>query len=159
MNTPLRFDATSVEPDAALEPLPAGKYPFIIQKAEVKPTKRRDGELLELTLRVIDGQYKGRVVFDRLNIRNPNQTAVDIAMKRLSAYCHATQRLRIESANDLLNIPFVATVSISVDPTGQYQPRNEIRGVEKGGTGSAPTPAAPSSPAPASGASVPPWAS
>jgi hypothetical protein len=155
MNAPLNFDATKIDPTDTFSPLPAGDYQVVISKAEVKPTKNQQGRLLELTLKVVDGQARGRVIFERLNLWNQNQTAVEIAQKRLSQYCHAAGRLRIADASELMNIPVLVTLSIRQDPSGQYGPSNEVRSVKAvaGGSASASAPA----PAPAAG-STPPWA-
>ena len=40
--------------------LPAGTYTAAIVASESKQTKSRTGSYLELTLEVVDGQYKGR---------------------------------------------------------------------------------------------------
>jgi hypothetical protein len=150
----LNFDATKVDPTDTYAPIPAGDYLVIISKAEAKATKNGNGRLLELTLKIVEGQHKGRVIFERLNLWNPNQTAVEIAQRRLSQYCHATGRLRVGEASELLNIPVLASLSIREDSTGKYSPSNEVRAVKP-----APGNGAPSSPtqAPAAGA-TPPWA-
>lgn len=155
MSTPLNFDASKVDPTDTFTPIPAGDYQVVISKAEVKPTKNQQGRLLELTLKVVDGQHRGRVIFERLNLWNQNQTAVEIAQKRLSQYCHATGRLRIGDAAELLNIPVTVSLSVRTDPSGQYGPSNEVRAVKAvaGGGASAPAPVS----APAAG-STPPWA-
>ena len=47
----------------------------------MKPTRDGYGEYLSLTLQVIEGQYANRLVFARLNLKNANDKAVDIAKK------------------------------------------------------------------------------
>ena len=49
------FDANQVEPTAALDPVPAGKYPAVITESEMKPTKNGAGSYLQLTFQVIEG--------------------------------------------------------------------------------------------------------
>jgi len=91
----LNFDATKVEPDAGFETVPAGWYNVMITKDELKPTKAGTGSYLELTHDILDGQFKGRKLFARLNIVNPNVVAQEIAHKQLSGiarsvnYAHA----------------------------------------------------------------------
>lgn len=86
---PYAFNAHEVEPQDDFSPIPDGEYNVMIEDSEMKPTKAGTGEYLQLTLNVLDGQYAGRKLWDRLNLVNPNQTAVDIAQRTLSAICHA----------------------------------------------------------------------
>jgi len=72
----LNFDANTVEPSTGFDPIPAGKYPAVIIESEMKTTKSGTGRYLELTFEVIDGEYHGRKVWARLNLENPNSTAV-----------------------------------------------------------------------------------
>ena len=67
------FDANTVDPASDFEPLPAGKYLAVITASEMKPTKSGNGHYLELTFQVIDGPYKGRMLWSRLNLDNPNR--------------------------------------------------------------------------------------
>jgi hypothetical protein len=73
------FNAHEVEPTASFEAIPAGKYLAAITDSEMKPTKNGSGSYLQLTFTILEGEYKGRVVWARLNLVNPNQTAVKIA--------------------------------------------------------------------------------
>ena len=56
------FDAATVEPATAFEPIPAGKYLVVLTNSEQKPTKSAQGSFLELTFEVIEGEFKGRKV-------------------------------------------------------------------------------------------------
>lgn len=127
----LNFDATNVEPNATLEPLPEGWYNVIITKSEEKPTKGGDGSYLQIELTVLDGQFKGRKCFDRFNIKNKNQLAVEIAYKQLSAICHAVGVMQISDSAVLHNLPLQAKVALkaSTETNGkQYGATNEIKG-------------------------------
>lgn len=126
----LSFDASTVDPQQSFEPIPADWYNVMITESELKPTKNNDGAYLSLTLKVIDGQYAGRMVFDRLNIQNKNPVAVEIAYKMLSAYCHATGVIQVQDSQQLHGIPFKARVVVKTDSSGQYDPSNEIKAVK-----------------------------
>ena len=89
-----------------------GNYLAMIIASEMKPNKARTGEYLQLTVEVIDGQYKGRKVFDRLNIRNQNKTAEHMAIESLNALCLATSVLHLNDSEQLHNIPVMITVDI-----------------------------------------------
>ena len=88
------FDANQVKPTTDFVPLPAGKYLAVIVESEFKPTKSGNGSYLELTFEVIDGEHKGRKLWARLNLDNPNPTAVEIARAELSAICHCNTEER-----------------------------------------------------------------
>lgn len=125
----LNFDANQVQPEESLEALPAGWYNCQIVGSEIKPTAK-GGAYLQLDLQVLDGQYAGRRIFDRLNIKNENPTAVEIAYRRLSAYCHAVGVLKVEDSQQLHGIPLKVRVTVRTDPSGQYAPSNEVRAVK-----------------------------
>ena len=89
------FDATSVEPTTAYELLPAGKYRAQIVESEMRVTKNGMGQFLWLMLDILEGEHKGRKIFDQLNLVNPNPTTVEIAQRTLSAICHATGKMQV----------------------------------------------------------------
>ena len=104
------FDANQVEPNAPLDPIPAGKYLAAIVKSEMKPTKSGQGEYLELNFQILDGDYKGRSVWARLNLNNPNAQTVKIARGELSAVCRAVGVMAPNDSTDLHNLPLVIDV-------------------------------------------------
>ncbi len=123
------FDATQVEPNAGFDPIPAGKYLAAITESEMKPTKNGSGSYLQLTLTVLDGEHKGRVLWARLNLNNPNATAVKIARAELSAVCHAVGVMQPRDSVELHNIPLLITVKLKKrEDTGELT--NEIKGFE-----------------------------
>jgi hypothetical protein len=121
------FNATEVEPTTSFEPLPAGKYIAAITESEMKPTKSGSGSYLQLTFTILEGEYKNRVLWARLNLNNPNATAVKIARSELSAICHAVGVMQPRDSVDLHNLPLVITVKLKKrDDTGELT--NEIKG-------------------------------
>jgi len=132
------FDASQVEPTASFDPIPAGKYLAAITESEMKPTKNGSGNYLQLTFTVLDGEYKNRVLWARLNLNNPNATAVKIARSELSALCHAVGVLQPRDSVELHNIPLLITVKLKKrEDTGELT--NEIKGYEpKASAGQAP---------------------
>jgi hypothetical protein len=144
------FDANQVEPTGDFEPIPAGKYLAVITDSEMKPTKSGTGSLLQLTFQVIEGPFKNRLLWARLNLDNPNATAVQIARADLSAICRAVGVLAPRDSVDLHNLPLVIHVRCKKrTDTGEIT--NEIKGYAKKDS---PPPA---SPAAAGANSTPPW--
>jgi hypothetical protein len=144
------FDANQVDPVSNFEPLPAGKYLAVITESEMKPTKAGTGNYLQFTFEVLDGPHKGRLLWARLNLDNPNATAVEIARAELSAICRAVGVMAPKDSAELHNLPLVITVRCKKrTDTGEIA--NEISGYAKKET-------PPTSPVAAgSGNSTPPW--
>lgn len=147
----LNFDANAIQPDTSFEPIPAGWYNAVIDESEMKPTRDGSGAYLALRFNIIDGQYAGRKVFTRLNLRNQNPVAQDIAQKQLSTICHAVNVLNVQDSSQLHALPMQIRVKVTNDPTGQYDPSNEISGYKavgaSNGQGVAAPLAAPAAPA------------
>jgi len=139
------FNANQVEPSSNLEAIPAGKYLAVITESELKPTKSGSGSYLQLTFQVLEGEYKGRFLWSRLNLQNANPTAVKIAQAELSAICRAVGVLTPGDSVELHNLPLVINVKCRKrEDSGDVT--NEIRGfskreiaVEKPIQGSSPT--------------------
>ena len=151
------FNANEVEPSASFEPIPAGKYLAAITKSEMKPTKNGSGSYLELTFVVLDGEYKGRVLWARLNLNNANATTVKIAKAELSALCRAVGVMQPNDSCELHNVPLWITVKCRKrDDRDEWS--NEIKGFESKSAASSQPPQrqAPTS-APSQSPATPPW--
>ena len=122
------FDSTGIEPLSAADfgPLPAGDYEVMIVASQMKPTKAGTGAYLELKCQVMRGEYSGRFLWSRLNLKNSNPIAVEIAKRELSAICHAVGVLKPKSKEELHNIPLM--VHVTKRPDGRGGETNEIRG-------------------------------
>lgn len=131
------FDATEVEPNGSFEPVPAGEYRAHIIASEEKTNKAETGSYFELKLEIIDGEQSGRQVIERLNINNPNEKAVEIAYRTLSAICHAAGKLNVQDTEELHNIPMLVKVAVT-PPRGDYGPGNEIKGYKPDNGGAKP---------------------
>lgn len=141
------FDATTVEPAVGFDPVPAGNYLAIISESQMKPTKSGSGDYLQLTFQVIEGEHKGRMLWSRLNLDNPNETTRKFARAELSAICRAVGVMAPKDSVDLHNIPLVITVGLKKrDDTGELT--NVIKGYAKKDGAAARTPPAASGNAP-----------
>ena len=123
------FNANDVEPNTAFEPIPAGKYLAAITASETKRNKANNGSYLELTLSILEGDFKGRVLWTRLNLDNPNATAVKIARGDLSAICRAVNVMQPKDSTDLHNLPLVVKVKLKKRADND-ELTNEIKGFE-----------------------------
>ena len=150
------FNAMEIEPSASYEPLPADWYKCVITDSEEKPTKAMTGSYLQLTIEVIEGNYSGRKVFERLNLKNQNTTAVEIAQRSLSSICRAIGVNSPKDSEELRDKPLMVKLSVKpATPDGQYGASNDIKEyAATGGATASPTPAAVAAPG---GTATPPW--
>jgi hypothetical protein len=147
------FDASQVAPQQSSGPLPAGVYLAHIVESDVQPLKSGNGEGLKLTFEVIDGQHKGRKVYENLNIRHTSEDTQRIAQSQLSALCHAVNVIKLMDTAALHFKPVRINVTVR-EAVGQYKASNNIKGYEAAGSGiSAPATA----PTPAPVAETPAW--
>jgi hypothetical protein len=131
------FDASQVAPQASTGPLPAGTYLAHITESDVQPLKSGNGEGLKLTFEIMDGQFKGRKVWENLNIRHSNEDTQRIAQSQLSALCHAVNVIKLMDTAALHFKPVRISVTVR-EAQGQYKASNNIKGYESAGGFSAP---------------------
>lgn len=143
------FNAAEVEPHAGFDPIPSGKYMLAVVNSELKPTAAGTGEFIELEINVIDGEYKGRKIWHRINWANPNQQAVKIGRAEMSALCRACNKLDAKDTIELHDIPFCGTVGIE-KRKDNGEPANVIKKCE-------PRAAMQSQAKPATVGEKPPW--
>ena len=161
------FDASQVPEQQEFSALPEGQYAVIAISSEMKPTKAGTGQYLQIVFEVLDGPQKGRKLWARMNLVNPNQTAVEIAQRELAALCRAVGVIKPSDSAELHNKPLMVEVAVEVDDR-----RRESNVIKKylpatGAPAPQPTgqsafappgqqPAPQPAPAPAAGA-TPPW--
>jgi hypothetical protein len=144
------FNANEVDPNFAFEAIPAGKYVAVIVDSESKPTKNGGGQYLQFTFQIIEGEYKDRLLWSRLNLDNKNATTVRIARAELSAICRAVGVPAPKDSCELHNIPLIVAVGQKKrNDTGE--PTNVIKGYAKKDAAAARAPVA------AGNGSTPPW--
>lgn len=147
----LNFNATEVEPSAGFDVIPAGKYNAVISDSEMKDTRSGTGRYLQLEFEIIDGEFKNRKLWARLNLENPNADAVRMARADLSAICRAVNVLTPRDSLELHNLPLVITVRCKKNQDDEMT--NEIKGYAPKASAKA------STSAPQTGAdNNPPWA-
>jgi hypothetical protein len=143
----MAFDANSVPEQQSFDTIPPGKYPVQIVQSEMRANKANTGKYLWLEMQVTEGQHTGRLLWDRLNLINPNQTAVDIAYQTLGAICKAVGIGVCQDSEQLHLKPFLANVKVK-PAQGSYEASNEIKGYEPiSGRKEVAAPAKPATPA------------
>lgn len=162
----LDFNAADVEPaDNDFTPLPVGDYKMAVTNTEIKETKSNaQNKYLSVTLEVLEGNYKGRLVFENLNLwragtSEKDRITVKIAQQKLSGICRAVGNLKIKDTSELHNKPIIATLKIR-PASGDYGERNEVakyRSINGGNTLPTSTPAQTEEKPPAMKPPAMPW--
>lgn len=147
-------------------PIPSGKYLAHIIESDMMPTKNNDGEFLELTYEILDGEYKGRKVWARLNLKNKSVQAQEIGNRQFASVREATGVTAPRDSQELHYKPHL--IRVELIPAGTTQKNgytttrdnNDVKAWERadGAVASAPAPAPAANQAQASASSAPPWA-
>lgn len=124
----INFDASTVQPDQSFDVLPRGKYLCMAVDSVIKPTKNGSGDYLEITFEALDGNGKGRKIWERLNIRNANKKAEEISQRQLSALCRAVGVMNLQDTDQLHNIPVM--LEIEIETREGYSPQNRVKKYE-----------------------------
>jgi len=159
----IRFDEL---PDNELTVVPAGWYTATIAEAEVKTSKRGDGQYLSIRYTVLGPTHQGRSVYGNVTLRNASETATRIGRAQLKELMGAIGLAQLADTDQLVGATLQVRVTVRDDP--QYGPSNEVKGWKPAG---AQAPVPPSvvlptvlpTPAPSSAEtprprSLPPWA-
>lgn len=143
------FDATDIAPASGFAlPLPNDWYDVVLTNAEVKNTADNSGRRLIVTMKVIDGEFASRQIYESYNIKNKSEGAERIGKEGASALFHAIGILKPGDLRRLLNIPFQAHTKIkaeikevpgtSISPAVKgYPARNEVNGHRSAAAGAA----------------------
>lgn len=113
--------------------IPPGNYVAVIVSDRIVDTNAKDGKILELKIQIADGQYKGEIIIDRLNIVNKSTVAQTIAqgqLKRICGICGV--QYPPANTNGLIGRPIqikIVNESFTSKDGGQLQ-SNKIKGYE-----------------------------
>jgi hypothetical protein len=116
------FDSSTVPEREEFEVLPPGPQTLMIVNSELKDTKAKPGkgagQMIVLEIDVVDGQYSGRKLFERLNIKNDSEKAVEIAYRTLGEIVKAVGKTTIKDTTELHNKRFTGV--LAVEPPKPY---------------------------------------
>jgi hypothetical protein len=118
--------------------LPEGVVKVIITESEVKPGRGKTEEeslVQHITLQCIEGAFKGAETKVYYSLRNPNETAVNIAKSNIKSLCLSIGAFPKMSLAELHKKPFKVKIEHEIrnfvdDRSGQ--PRQAINAVVKG---------------------------
>jgi len=130
------FDASTVAPAGTRTLIPAGRYKAHVLRTDLLDNKAQTGKFLWYEIEIIEGEFQGCTLEARMNIVNPNQQAMDIAQRELSALCHATGEMNVSDTDQFIGKPFCLVVKVKpavMEPDGvtqKYGPQSEVGGYE-----------------------------
>ena len=81
--TDINYNAEVQENTGTFIAVPDGFYKAVLIGEELKENSKNTGMLLILNWQIIEGEYTGTVIIDRLNITNQSKQAQDIAQGTL----------------------------------------------------------------------------
>ena len=128
MNTqfPQTFDPTTQEGNSWAV-MPVGKYVAQIVEASIQQPNSGDGYHLAVTWKIIEGDYEGRQVWDRITISHSSEQAQTIGRKLLKDLCVATGIAEpVNDAEVFLFKPVRIRLGIERDKQGVYPDKNRI---------------------------------
>ena len=122
----INFDVTEYEvaPRNSFEPMPKGDYQAIVTDSQLKTTKAGDGEYIELTIQIVDGDYSGRRHWERLNVVNKNDKTQSIARSHLNNLAQACNVPNLKDTTELHDVPF----TLSLDLDRREEGKNKVMG-------------------------------
>lgn len=111
------FDAETV-PEREFKLIPNGKYNAVISSSSEEKTAGSGGTYFSFKLLIIDGEHKGRVLFDNVNMgyisheKTEDEVKEIIAMARatMASICKAVGKPRPKDTRELHNIPLVIEI-------------------------------------------------
>jgi len=69
--------------------IPNGEYIAHVKNSEIRQTKNGN-DMLMLTWEILDGEFKGRLIFENLNLWHPKSQVKAIAQGAMNSICQAT---------------------------------------------------------------------
>jgi hypothetical protein len=124
---PSAFNSDDHEELAGFDAIPAGDYIAEVIASEMKDTKAQTGKYLQLTFKILEGDFVNRQLWTRLNLVNPNEKAVEIAQRHLATLCKAIGVGALKDSEEVHGKPMTIKVVVKA-ATAQYQESNEIKG-------------------------------
>lgn len=133
----LRLDPNVPENAGAFQIIPPGKYKAVIVADELKLTST-GGQMIELKLQIIEGDYIGVEIIDRLQIINASIKAQEIGQGTLKRICNLCKvQYPPPDTSKLFGVPMVITVKIEEfvsKTTGATLQSNKITGYNPAST-------------------------
>jgi len=98
----------------SFDAIPAGDYPaMIIESERVASKTNPQNSYLKLKWEILEGQYRGRKLFENVNLWNTNGQAVEIARKAMDSICTSCGFTNgVKSSEELHRKPVMLKVGV-----------------------------------------------
>lgn len=115
--TKLGFNANNVDTTQAdiYAPIPNGEYVSIIQGSELKRNKDDTGSYINFKFQIVEGQYKGRLIWSIANIIHVDKEKEARGRVQLAIVCKAVGVPEPRDTTELHNIPLVIVIKVEKD--------------------------------------------
>jgi len=108
------------------ELVPAGKY--VCQVVEdCERTSKKGDRYLQLTIKIVDGEYKNRQFFDRIMLWHRDSETQNIARKSFASLCRAVNLKNPTDSSYIHNKPFLCRIGVKFSEYSQKD-ENEVKG-------------------------------
>lgn len=112
------FNANEVPEREPYGAIPAGTYSAMVTASEMQATKDLKGEYLKLDIEIVEGEHAGYKIIERLNIKNQNQKATEIAYRTLADIGLAVGKITFTDSDELHNKRM--QIVVEVEPGKPY---------------------------------------
>jgi len=127
---PEAFDPTAHEGTVGLVPIPIGWYLAQIIDAWIELARNGNGSYLLVIFEVLDGEYRGRKIYQNVILTNASEQAVEIGQRLLTdIYTAVGVTSPTKEIQVMLYKPVKIRVGIKRDPSGIYADKNQISSV------------------------------
>ncbi len=93
--------------------LPPGKYPCLIEEAELKENQNKTGLYIKLVLPILEGPHKNRKLFCNINVKHSeSQECVDIGLRTLASLGKALGLQAVTNLNQVRNQVVIAHATV-----------------------------------------------
>lgn len=110
----------------AYTPVQPGTYYGMIMSAEEKPngpnSKDPNGSQIVLDIEITEGEFQGKKLVERLNLKNASDKAREIAFQTLGEIIRAVGKVTVSSTDDLQGKRFM--MEVVVEPGRPYAAKN-----------------------------------
>jgi len=128
----LQFSTQGIDTTNNFEALPPGEYTVMVVYIEMNTSMSGSGRYLALTFDVqAPENFRGRKLWDNLNLENQSAKAVEIAQRQFAQLVQACGLDAITDTEQLHNVPVVAIVKIDKNDAT----RNQIKGYKTSESG------------------------
>lgn len=162
LDTPFNLADLPEAQETNFDPIPAGWYDVSLTGAEVKDTKAGTGKYIAVRYDVVGPTHQGRIVWQNLNIQNPNPQAEEIGRRQLGDLMRAIGLSSLSDTDQLIGHSLKINVKVRPASNG-WEASNDVSGVKAMGGSPAPSASAPQQQAAPQASSAPkagaaPWA-